>query len=812
MPGAPSRQDGRFDDLNMTAPVTPDPGPDWYSAYLRSALRAAEPADATAVRPRPTPASLRDYLRALRQAAGGLAEGGANLAADLVHTPAMFASEGPTLQTVGRGQVRTANAPTAGQEIKSFTDALAHPLEQGAAAIGDVVAGGVPQNVSDQSFRSAGYLPGNLLTWAGAGRVPALLRRLRANPEPYAERLRRGLELADAAHPAPKPVVAPPTAVPVNPVMKLPSEMTPAEQRVNKAVGDLKALALKQAKGVAVYPEEQAARQALYDQALRELGIAPIPGPAAKQALYDDTLRKLGAAPAKPRLRAAWRTKDGKWFPGTDHGDAANVAAAAGYGPETLVEDGFVTPAGKFLTRDEALKRHNVSVSSDINAAPVAQVFGREEAPWFKLISEELPPGPAAPVTQGPGYFPGLQKILKDQRGALGPLYHGSPHKFDAFDITKTGTGEGAAAYGHGLYFAENPGVAQSYRDRLAGEPEILNLRVGGRSVGPKNGFDYSPRLTGNSPAALEDNIGSQLIEQLLIDQAELVGVGPKGVQEHTLKVLDDITKNYANEWPEAVDAVKSLRAKLARPGGVSLKVNQPEGAMYKVEAPNIEPEHLLDWDAPFAEQPPRVRTAVASLLGTEPPANMTGEEVYNLLGGGFSASNKRLSINGQPAHAYLSGVMLPEASGGTAGFPQHARDIAVGLLHKSEGDIPAALQLLENAPEYRQATDLRAGVRQVLEHARQQNVQYLRSPFVGPQAVSRELNKAGVPGLRYFDQGSRDAGQGTRNYVLFDDKGLNIIDRQGNTGLKMLLGMTGAGAAALSVPALIRSLTGSKQ
>jgi hypothetical protein len=39
--------------------------------------------------------------------------------------------------------------------------------------------------------------------------------------------------------------------------------------------------------------------------------------------------------------------------------------------------------------------------------------------------------------------------------------YHGSPHDFDRFDLNKIGTGEGAQAYGHGLYFAENEGVAR---------------------------------------------------------------------------------------------------------------------------------------------------------------------------------------------------------------------------------------------------------------------------------------------------------------------------------------------------------------
>ncbi|NBS71017.1 hypothetical protein EBT31_19235, partial [bacterium] len=33
--------------------------------------------------------------------------------------------------------------------------------------------------------------------------------------------------------------------------------------------------------------------------------------------------------------------------------------------------------------------------------------------------------------------------------------YHGTPHEFDRFDPSKIGTGEGAQAFGHGMYFAE---------------------------------------------------------------------------------------------------------------------------------------------------------------------------------------------------------------------------------------------------------------------------------------------------------------------------------------------------------------------
>ena len=49
-------------------------------------------------------------------------------------------------------------------------------------------------------------------------------------------------------------------------------------------------------------------------------------------------------------------------------------------------------------------------------------------------------------------------------------VYHGSPHTFDAFDASKIGTGEGAQAYGHGLYLAESPDVGRKYVDARGGE------------------------------------------------------------------------------------------------------------------------------------------------------------------------------------------------------------------------------------------------------------------------------------------------------------------------------------------------------
>jgi len=92
-----------------------------------------------------------------------------------------------------------------------------------------------------------------------------------------------------------------------------------------------------------------------------------------------------------------------------------------------------------------------------------------------------------------------LMNYMVKQRMIL-PLdvYHGSPHRFPPtarnplgeFDASKIGTGEGAQAYGHGIYTAENQAVGQGYKDSLAFrgfslQPETerlgINLPIGSR-------------------------------------------------------------------------------------------------------------------------------------------------------------------------------------------------------------------------------------------------------------------------------------------------------------------------------------------
>jgi len=56
-------------------------------------------------------------------------------------------------------------------------------------------------------------------------------------------------------------------------------------------------------------------------------------------------------------------------------------------------------------------------------------------------------------------------------------LRHGSPYNFDKFTLSKVGAGEGRQVYGYGLYFSEEPGIAQSYSVQNQGN-KLKNLGI----------------------------------------------------------------------------------------------------------------------------------------------------------------------------------------------------------------------------------------------------------------------------------------------------------------------------------------------
>jgi hypothetical protein len=263
--------------------------------------------------------------------------------------------------------------------------------------------------------------------------------------------------------------------------------------------------------------------------------------------------------------------------------------------------------------------------------------------------------------------------------------WHGSPHDFDQFDVSKIGAGEGAASFGHGLYFAEEEAVARGYQKRLAGaasdEPTI-----GGQP------FDYA------NPA----HIAARAMER-----ADNVRAAAARDLEQQIRRKRSPAVNLSAATEEAALHLIQSDAKVP-----SFDLS---GSLYKVRI-KADQGKMLDWDAPLSQQPQAVKDLVKErdIKFYEPGAD-------RLLATDASQLKER---EREPTGAEIYQEL------------QRRRAAEVGDIRDVKGDVAAH--------------------------------------------VSAIMSDAGIPGIKYLDQHSRGAGEGTRNFVVFDDKHVEITYKNG--------------------------------
>src|SRR5690606_26106784 len=94
-------------------------------------------------------------------------------------------------------------------------------------------------------------------------------------------------------------------------------------------------------------------------------------------------------------------------------------------------------------------------------------------ATWLAFAPEQV-----KSATGNSGNFsPDLASTLEQ------PAYHGTPHDVDRFSLQKIGSGEGAQAFGWGLYFASQREVADFYRRNLTGIARNIPATMGDQAL-----------------------------------------------------------------------------------------------------------------------------------------------------------------------------------------------------------------------------------------------------------------------------------------------------------------------------------------
>ena len=285
-----------------------------------------------------------------------------------------------------------------------------------------------------------------------------------------------------------------------------------------------------------------------------------------------------------------------------------------------------------------------------------------------------------------------------DEPGII--AFHGSGADFDEFRLEMIGTGEGAQAYGYGLYFTDSEDIAKFYRDSIGrGRSSIV---YDGSSV--KNAREVDG-LTDRE--FVLDNIAT---EMAFFDQK------PANVIESKIRSLKARIDDPVDISPYADDAEAQELADLIRQSAQrELEIYESldpdkftRGKMYKVAlAPK--PDELLDYDKSLRQQP-KFADALKPLY-----------EEYGV-----------------------------------------AETADIGTLFES------------------------------IKNQR----------GIPPQSLSERLSAAGIPGIKYRASGSRGATTADeaaeRNYVIFDDKAVNILEKYGIVGPVLVTGaVVGASKAS---------------
>jgi len=267
---------------------------------------------------------------------------------------------------------------------------------------------------------------------------------------------------------------------------------------------------------------------------------------------------------------------------------------------------------------------------------------------------------------------------MDDQEPNNITAYHGSPYEFDKFDTGEIGAGEGAQAYGHGLYFAQAEPVAKAYRDRLAGQARSPYYHELVKKY-------YTPGNLIPSSRAYDKVLSSKFDDDFL-HSVEVQGVDKSG---NPLPGGEGRPRSHAS-YPDAYE----LKSFLGNENVDEKKLYQPAGHMYEV-AIDAHPDHFLDWDKPMTDQDPRV---MASLFNARKEVPTLWDKVRDHMESEKTAGNLY-------------------------------QEIAAGHPH-------------------------------------------------GYKGASNFFQRAGIPGIKYFDEGSRGVGKGTRNYVVFNHDRVNVKRR----------------------------------
>ncbi len=342
----------------------------------------------------------------------------------------------------------------------------------------------------------------------------------------------------------------------------------------------------------------------------------------------------------------------------------------------------------------------------------------------------------------------GVPRYTTDEKRVAQMVFHGSPHVFDEFDAAKIGTGEGAQAYGHGLYFAENPEIAGTYTTAGPNRP-TSRLQYDGADVSTtvkpwdqQNPRDFAVMVLSGSPSGLGSD---QKAEAVLRAATRLKDFKVSG---SNVGLFRDAPSSWLDDLSEVARTVDTSKIRTVAGGN-----------LYSATIPDEHADRMLAWDKPLSEQSDSVKAALRA-AGHEPGSIKypSLKQAMNLFEGMPAQRAAYADIGTRDV--YREGYKLAKA-GDEEGFrrwfaahgsslsPTRKQDqLGEAFYHDLASDRPRV-----EAPSWR------------------------GGGAIDYKGASEYLDSIGIPGIKYFDANSRAFGTRAFDVQWAGDKA-RVIDR----------------------------------
>jgi len=239
--------------------------------------------------------------------------------------------------------------------------------------------------------------------------------------------------------------------------------------------------------------------------------------------------------------------------------------------------------------------------------------------------------------------------------------WHGSPQDFGQFSTAHMGTGEGAQAFGWGLYFAGRKEIAKYYRDKLSNQASMITVgndkfKVRTRNFGSATAVERATSMVSNMLNDHPDANNMALDFAIRRTKADI-----RSAEIGNLTAFKkDAGWGNVSLLTDTLSVLESWRGK---------KIEKATGKIYKVEIP--ENENLLAWDRDMAGQTKAVKNKLKSSgilkefrdnkSDFSSPQNtrgkLKGENLYNFIEwkkGSDRAASKLLNDIGISGHRFL--------------------------------------------------------------------------------------------------------------------------------------------------------------